>query len=322
METPHNKEKPGKPWTRPKGQDSDGAYGRLFRSRHIFLQLLKSFVDLDFVRDLSPHDLELVDSRHFPPGLKRRESDVIWKITGPKKTGRKPEPWYVYILLENQSTPDKTVLLRSFLYILSLYDTLWRQSSNGLLPNVLPVILYNGQDDWYLPSNLRELIESRLPALWIPSFESFVIVEKDVPKETLNRLHNLVAAVFLLERQQDEKGLAQAILDVMDYLRGEDMPAIRDLMDWIGKLFTAGPEPEAVQKLRNLGGAQTMLSELAKKVNKNAEKAAKAEKAYLEGKLDTAKAMLRDGVPLQTVIRYTGLTEEELAREMKKDSGV
>ncbi|OHD14898.1 MAG: hypothetical protein A2Y38_14265 [Spirochaetes bacterium GWB1_59_5] len=69
-----------------------------------------------------------------------------------------------------------------------------------------------------------------------------------------------------------------------------------------------------------------MLSELAKKVNKNAEKAAKAEKAYLEGevkgKLDTAKAMLRDGVPLQTVIRYTGLTEEQLAREMKKDSGV
>jgi len=49
-----------------------------------------------------------------------------------------------------------------------------------------------------------------------------------------------------------------------------------------------------------------MLSELAKKVNKNAEKAAKAEKAYLEGKvkgalegkLDTAKAMLGDGVPL------------------------
>ncbi len=33
-------------------------------------------VDLDFVRDLSPHDLELVDSRHFPPGLKRRESEL------------------------------------------------------------------------------------------------------------------------------------------------------------------------------------------------------------------------------------------------------
>ncbi len=62
--------------------------------------------------------------------------------------------------------------------------------------------------------------------------------------------------------------------------------------------------------------------ELANKVNQNAIKAAKADTAYLEGKLDTAKALLRDGVPLATVIRCTGLTEDQLAREMKKDSGV
>jgi hypothetical protein len=213
-------------------------------------------------------------------------------------------------------------LLRSFLYILSLYDTLWRQSSNGLLPNVLPVILYNGQDDWHLPTNLRELIESRLPERWIPSFECFVIVEKDVPKETLNRLHNLVAAEILLERQQDEEGLAQVIMQVIGFVKSEDMATIRDLLVWMGKLFKDGPEPEAVQQLRDLGGVRTMLSELAKKVNSNAVKAAKYDMAYLEGKLDTAKALLRDGLPLETVIRCTGLTEDQLAREMKKDSGV
>ncbi|MFH2113679.1 MAG: hypothetical protein ABIJ86_04140 [Spirochaetota bacterium] len=97
METPHNKRNREKPWTRPKGQDSDGAYGRLFRNRHIFLQLLKSFVDLDFVRDLKPGDLELADSRHFPPGLKRRESDVIWRITGRKTPGRASPDWYIVL---------------------------------------------------------------------------------------------------------------------------------------------------------------------------------------------------------------------------------
>ncbi|HCM26026.1 MAG: hypothetical protein A2Z99_03755 [Treponema sp. GWB1_62_6] len=59
-------------------------------------------------------------------------------------------------------------------------------------------------------------------------------------------------------------------------------------------------------------------------------KAAKADKAYLEGelkgelkgKLDTAKAMLRNGISLQTVLLCTGLTEEQLARELQKDSGV
>ena len=254
MESTHKKD-PGESWTRPKKQDSDSAYGRLFRNRHIFLQLLKSF-----------------------------------------------------------------------LYILSLYDTLWRQSSNGLLPNVLPVILYNGQDDWHLPSNLQELIDRRLPERWIPSFECFVIVEKDIPKETLNRLHNLVAAVILLERQQDEEGLSRTIMQVIEFVKSEKISVIQDLLVWMGKLFKDGPEPEAVQQLRDLGGARTMLSELAKKVNRNAELAAKAEKAHLEGVLEgelrTAKAMLRKGIALETVLSCTGLTEDQLAREMKKNSGV
>ena len=94
----------------------------------------------------------------------------------------------------------------------------------------------------------------------------------------------------------------------------------------MAKLFKDGPEPEAVQQLRDLGGVRTMLSELAKKVNRNAELAAKAEKAHsageLKGKLDTAKALLRKGIALETVLSCTGLTEDQLAREMKKDSSV
>jgi hypothetical protein len=109
-----------------------------------------------------------------------------------------------------------------------------------------------------------------------------------------------------------------------------DLDFVRDLLDWMGKLFPHGPEPVAVQQLRNLEGATTMLSELVKKVNRNAVKAAKYDKAYLEGilegklegKLDTAKAMLRNGIPLQTVLLCTGLTEEQLARDMKKDSNI
>ena len=118
--------------------------------------------------------------------------------------------------------------------------------------------------------------------------------------------------------------MAQAIMQVIDFVKGEKMSTIRDLLDWMGKLFPYGPEPAAVKQLRNLGGAKTMLSELAKKINKNAEKAHLEGKreGILEGELRTAKAMLRNGIPLQTVLLCTGLTEDQLAREMKKDSGV
>jgi hypothetical protein len=75
-------------------------------------------------------------------------------------------------------------------------------------------------------------------------------VEKDVPKEHLDHLHNLVAAVFLLERQQVEEGLAQAIMKVIDYLKVEDQPAIRDLQQVFEKR-EAFQKP-ALQLLENL----------------------------------------------------------------------
>jgi hypothetical protein len=42
METPHNKKKPEKSWKAPKGQDSDGAYGRLFQNRNILWRLYEA----------------------------------------------------------------------------------------------------------------------------------------------------------------------------------------------------------------------------------------------------------------------------------------
>jgi len=78
MERTHDKN-PGEPWTRPKKQDSDSAYGRLFRNRHIFLQLLKSFVDLDFVRDLLDWMGKL-----FPHGPEPAAVQQLRKLGGAK----------------------------------------------------------------------------------------------------------------------------------------------------------------------------------------------------------------------------------------------
>ncbi len=69
-----------------------------------------------------------------------------------------------------------------------------------------------------------------------------------------------------------------------------------------------------------------MLSELAKKIRKNAEKARQDgfqegfQKAYQETKLKIAKTMMLEGLPLETAIHCTGLTEEQLARETHKDN--
>jgi predicted transposase/invertase (TIGR01784 family) len=125
-----------------KRRSHDSAYKYLFKSKHIFLQLLQSFVKEDFVQGLREKDLELVDKSFVSEELLDRESDLLYRI---RKNGRQH---YVYILLEFQSTVDKSIPLRMGLYILMLYDQLYRQSRRGLLPNVFPLLLYSGKWLW------------------------------------------------------------------------------------------------------------------------------------------------------------------------------
>jgi len=168
----------------------DSAYKYLFKNKRIFLQLLKSFVHEDFIKTIQLENLELFDKSFISDELLDRESDLIYKINHDDKE------YFIYILLEFQSTVDKSIPVRMFSYILLLYDSIYKNSKKGFLPNIFPILLYNGRDDWTIPTNLNQLIEKNIPDRYIPSFEYFPIIEKDIPDEILEQLHNLVAAVM------------------------------------------------------------------------------------------------------------------------------
>ncbi|GAB6091723.1 Rpn family recombination-promoting nuclease/putative transposase [Spirochaeta dissipatitropha] len=183
-----------------------------------FVQL---FVDEDFVQGLRVEDVELVDNSFVSDELLDRESDVIYKIDLP---GREV---YVYVLLEFQSTPDKTIPVRMLLYILQLYDQLFRSSTKGVLPAVFRVLLYNGSRNWTVPGNISELIAPKIPARYIPSFEYYSIIERNIPPEKLKRIKGLIAAIMYLEQQDDDNGLRQTIDTEIDMIAEEQPEQLR-----------------------------------------------------------------------------------------------
>jgi hypothetical protein len=141
-------------WTRPSRQAHDGAYGRLLRNPGITWRLLRAFVPAEQLRGIRPEDLSLADSRHFLPGFRRRENDVLWLArpqgpgghgeSGPADQASPPglpdqadqadqadpgdssEQAHCYILIENQSTPDWRVLVRGNLYRAMIWDQIAR----------------------------------------------------------------------------------------------------------------------------------------------------------------------------------------------------
>ena len=87
--------------------------------------------------------------------LRERESDVVWRLRS--RTG-----WvYVYVLIEFQSTIDRYMAVRMLAYVALLWQDLIRSKRlvrGGLLPPVVPIVLYNGGRRWRAPTELGPLI--------------------------------------------------------------------------------------------------------------------------------------------------------------------
>ncbi|HRX16056.1 MAG TPA: Rpn family recombination-promoting nuclease/putative transposase [Spirochaetota bacterium] len=277
------------------------AYKYLFSNKRIFLQLLNSFVHEDFVKNLTEEGLELADKSFVSQDMLDRESDLLYKININGKDA------YIYILIEFQSTPDKAIPVRMFQYILLLYDLLLKNNKRGLLPNVFPLLLYNGSKKWNVPRNIRDLINKNMPDRFIPSYEYFAVILYEVSDKYLDKLSNLIAAVILMENAGDKNKLRIAIDRIVMYIRDEDPSDIRDYFIWLKNMFSVELKDTKLDSIRNLMEVKPMLAELVEKIkNEN------WNEGKIEGKTETARAMLKDGFSVANISKYTGLSEKEI----------
>ena len=280
-------------------KDYDNAYKYLFSNKRIFYQLIQSFVKEDFIKDISLENIELMEKSFVSDEFLSRESDIIYKIK------LKESEVYIYVLLEFQSTVDKSIPIRMLLYILQFYDLLLRNSQKGLLPAVFPLLLYNGEANWTIPTNVKALVDHQIPEKYIPSFEYYKIIEKDIPDTTLEKLHNLVSAVIYLEKRKDKAGLEVVLDKIVEMIREEEMIDIRMFTIWFKRMFRQKVEPEESAKINNIMEVKDMLTLLADRIKLEGK---------LEGKLETAKKMKAEGLDLDLIRRVTGLSKEEIEK--------
>ena len=82
---------------------------------------------------------------------------MIWKLRF--RDGR---PLYVYLLLEFQSDVQRFMAVRVMAYVALFYQDLIKGrelTEEGKLPLVVPIVLYNGEERWWAPVELADLVE-------------------------------------------------------------------------------------------------------------------------------------------------------------------
>lgn len=242
--------------------DHDTGYKRLFSHREMVADLLGGFVHQPWVRELEFDTLERVSGSYVSDDFREREDDIIWRV-------RWRDQWlYVYLLLEFQSTVDRFMAIRILVYVGMLYQDLIRAKQltpNGLLPPVLPVVLYNGDRKWTAARDVGELVETVPGGLehYRPHIRYFLLEERRYEEAELASMQNLVAALFRLENSRAPEDVCQVIEALNEWLQNPEQSDVRRaFVGWLRQVLLPRRMPEAeVPELENLQEVKTMLAE-------------------------------------------------------------
>ncbi|GMV00809.1 MAG: Rpn family recombination-promoting nuclease/putative transposase [Burkholderiaceae bacterium] len=203
--------------------DHDSGYKRLFAAPEMMRDLLLGFVDHDWVRSADFASLCRVNGSYVSDDLRARHDDMVWKI-------RLRDEWfYLYLLLEFQSVPDRWMALRIQVYVGLLYQDLVARKETapeGKLPPVLPIVLYNGHAPWRSADSLDALLFASPPGLapYRAQVRYLLIDERRFATADLP-LRNLVAALFRLEAARTSADFRTVTAHLLEWLSGSEPSA-------------------------------------------------------------------------------------------------
>ena len=299
--------------------DHDRRYKRLFSHPGFVTRLLESFVDEPFLKQLDLSTLEQVNSGFVSPEFARRESDVIWKLSAG------PSSLYLYLLIEFQSSVDRSMPLRFLRYLTEFYESLVTQHRRATeLPAVFPLLLYNGDARWSAAGSVEQMIQPTIPQRYIPRLSYYKVLINEIPAQTLRRIGNAVSAVFYVENAAPEA--ASETIDALIDILKEEAPELRQrFTEWLRNYLAAqGLDLEAVRTTGDLQEVQAMFAtrfqEYSRRLKDEGLREGRDE-GLREGldaaRHDIATRLLDRGESAEEVARITGLTTDEVARLAK-----
>lgn len=215
----------------------DSTYRRLFRHRPLIEDLLREVAPGPWLEKADFQSLEPLPARFVGPKLQQRESDAVWRL----RVGG--DHWcYVYVLVELQSTVDRFMALRVLAYVALLWQSIADHGGltpEGLLPPVLPIVLYNGEERWWAPCEIEELIAESPPGLesFRPRLRYQLLDEVHAENESLDP-ESLVSAILRLEQSRTLDELRPALTRLLALLHREDNdPLRRDFGLWLRQVL-------------------------------------------------------------------------------------
>ena len=263
--------------------------------------------------------LKLESGSFVEDDLRPYYSDVLYSLKTRSGDG------YVHVLIEHQSTPDKHMAFRLMRYAVAAMQR-HLDAGHKTLPLVIPVLFYQGKRSPYPYSmNWLDSFSERERATALYSGNFPLVDVTVIPDEEIMQ-HRSMAALTLLQkhiRQRDLKGLLDQLVSLMltEFMTGQQVIAL------VNYMLQAGETPDAKAMIRELAQRvpqhEDELMTLAQQLEQIGLKkgleqgleqglAQGRQLGEREASLNIARNLLKSGMDVLSVMKVTGLSEEDL----------
>ncbi len=261
--------------------------------------------------------LRLESGSFIENNLRACYSDMLYSLKTTVGDG------YVYALIEHQSSPDKHMAFRLMRYAIAAMQS-HLEAGYDKLPLVIPILFYHGMVTPY-----------PYPMSWLHAFNqpelagqlycgNFPLVDVTVIPDHEIMTHRRIALLELLQKHIRQRDLSElldqlVILIASGYTTEDQLKSAINYIIQVGE--TAEPEVFIRSLAHRLPEHEESLMTIAQKLEQKGE-ARGIVKGRVEGRVEgaqetalkIARTMLANGLDRATVMKMTGLSEEELTQ--------
>jgi len=270
----------------------DAFYKEFFSQPQMVEDLLKNYVQEEWVNHLDFSTLKPFSSNFVSDSLKKRENDLILSV----KCKDSDITAYIYLLFEFQSRIDHYMAIRMLVYVGLFYQELIKHKlvkSRQSLPPVFPLVVYNGIRPWNAAQEVSSLIYTPFVSLaaYVPNMRYFLF---DISQVNAKDQQDLASFLVRLEKVRDVDELRLILQELIQILQSPDYEHLRRrFTEFINHIvFHRVPHEQPISEFHDLKELNPMLAETVTKWTKQWKMEGRME-GTLEGRAAVLERLLR-----------------------------
>jgi len=317
----------------------DQFFKQAFSRPEVAADYLENYLPQEIAKTFDFKTLALVETNFIDQEFRSTSADLLFQIHTHGKKSNKPA--FVYILFEHKSYNDSMVAFQLLRYMVRIWERHIKENPKAkTLPMIFPILFYHGESGWTAPVSFHNLFDQEnieFFRLYMPGYNYFLADLSRLPENQI-RGDLLTRAVILLMKSIHNKDLHEKLPEIFDliYQINDPKEKIVDLLHLVLYYTLSGTKEADRTKItgvlskidKTTEGIMTTIAEswvqegiikgreegIATGIIKGRQEgiATGMEKGQQMNKLETAKKMIQEGLPIDLIQRVTGLSEKEI----------